>query len=57
MWDNAAAMIIKAALLMWLVAFVLMLISNKRERTWMMGLAWAGLCLLLAGLLIKVVKI
>jgi hypothetical protein len=50
-------MIIKAALLMWLVAFVLMLISKERERTWIIGFAWAGLCLLLAGLLIKVVKI
>ena len=48
---------IRIALLMWLAAFVLMLITKPRERTWMMRLAYAGLCLLLLGILIRVLKI
>jgi len=48
---------IKIALLMWLVAFVLMLIARPHERTWMFRLAYAGLCLLLLGILIRVLKI
>ena len=48
---------IKIALLLWLAAFVLMLITKPHERTWMVRLAYAGLCLLLLGLLIKVIRI
>ena len=48
---------IKIALLLWLAAFVLMLIAKPHERTWMVRLAYAGLCLLLLGLLIKVIRI
>jgi len=48
---------IKIALLLWLAAFVLMLIARPDERKWMMRLAYAGFCLLLLGLLIKVIKI
>jgi hypothetical protein len=48
---------IKIALLLWLAAFVLMLITRPDERKWMMRLAYVGFCLLLLGLLIKVIKI
>ena len=48
---------IKIAFLLWLAAFVLMLITKPNERTWVMRLAYAGLCLLLLGILIRVVKI
>ena len=46
-----------AELRSWLAAFVLMLITKPHERTWMMRLAYAGLCLLLLGILIRVLKI
>ena len=48
---------IKLALLMWLAAFVLMLVTRPDERKWMMRLGYIGFCLLLLGLLIKVIKI
>lgn len=48
---------IKIALLMWGVAFVLMLIGGANERRWMFRLAYAGLCLMLLAFLIKVVRI
>ena len=48
---------IKIALLMWLAAFVIMLIARPDERKWMLRLAYIGFCLLLLGLLIKVIKI
>jgi len=36
---------------------VLMVIARPDERKWMMRLAYVGFCLLLLGLLIKVIKI
>jgi hypothetical protein len=49
--------VIKIALFMWLVAFVLMLFGGANERRWMVRLAYGGFCLLLLAMLIKVIRI
>jgi len=49
-------MILKAALLMWLVALALSFLAKGKDRTWMVRLFIGGFCLLLLGLLLKVLQ-
>jgi hypothetical protein len=49
-------MILKIALLLWLVAFFLSLVGRGKERTWMARLFVAGFCLLLLGFFLKVIS-
>jgi|SwirhisoilCB2_FD_contig_123_24462_length_3243_multi_3_in_0_out_0_3 hypothetical protein len=48
-------MIVKIALLFWIVAFFLSLIGKGKERSWMARLFVAGFCLLLLGIFLKLI--
>jgi hypothetical protein len=50
-------MIIKIALLMWLLAFVVSLVAKAQGRNWMPKLALAGFCLALLAALIRLLRI
>lgn len=48
-------MILKIALLLWFVAFLLSLVGKGKERSWMARLFVAGFCLLLLGIFLKLI--
>jgi hypothetical protein len=49
-------MILKAALLMWLVALALSFLAKGKDRIWMVRLLIGGFCLLVLGLFVKVLQ-
>jgi hypothetical protein len=49
-------MILKFALLLWLAAFVLMLIAKGRGRSWMLRFFLGGFCLLVLGFFLKLLS-
>ena len=49
-------MILKIALLLWLIAFFLSLVAKGKGRGWMGRLFVAGFCLLLLGLFLKLIS-
>jgi len=49
-------MIVKAALLMWLVALALSFLAKGKGRTWMLRLFIGGFCLLLLAALLAVMR-
>jgi hypothetical protein len=49
-------MIIKVALLLWFIAFVVSLLAKGKGRSWMARLFIAGFCLMLLGLFLKLIS-
>jgi len=49
-------MIIKVALLLWFIAFVVSLLAKGEGRSWMARLFIAGFCLMLLGLFLKLIS-
>jgi len=48
-------MFLKAGLLLWFVAFVLLLVAKRGGRTWMARLFLGGFCLLLLGFFLRLI--
>jgi hypothetical protein len=49
-------MIIKVALVLWFIAFVVSLLAKGEGRSWMARLFIAGFCLMLLGLFLKLIS-
>jgi hypothetical protein len=54
-WSEAT-LIIKIALLLWFIAFVVSLLVKGEKRSWMARLFIAGFCLILLGLFLKLIS-
>jgi hypothetical protein len=48
--------VIKLALFLWFIAFLLSLLAGAKARTWMARLFFGGFCLLLLGVFLRIVS-